>query len=166
MQTRVDITMFESEDDLDSLTKADRSGATLANLTASKWDIGDWVEFINEIGKETYNLSKSLVPVDTGRLRDSAKFSFSGSAVSISYNTPYASYVHEIMYYQHKAPTQAKYLTDAFLIVMYNLVTRYGKMNIPDFYIGIELSVEEGVKLRISKERYGGMITWRKWVGA
>ena len=64
-----------------------------------------------------------LTPIDTGALRGSGGVSApmnmpSGIGVDIFFGgpaAPYALYVHEIMYYQHNAPTQAKFLEQPFM---------------------------------------------------
>ena len=67
--------------------------------------------------------SQVLVPVDTGVLRGSGGVSApqgtgAGIYVDIFYGgpaAPYALFVHEILYYTHKPPTQAKYLEQPFM---------------------------------------------------
>jgi hypothetical protein len=64
-----------------------------------------------------------LTPIDTGALRGSggvsAPMNFpQGIGVDIFFGgpaAPYALYVHEIMYYKHNAPTQAKFLEQPFM---------------------------------------------------
>jgi hypothetical protein len=64
-----------------------------------------------------------LTPIDTGALRGSGGVSApmnmpSGIGVDIFFGgpaAPYALYVHEIMYYKHNAPTQAKFLEQPFM---------------------------------------------------
>lgn len=64
-----------------------------------------------------------LTPIDTGALRGSGAVSApqntpTGIGVDIFFGgpaAPYALYVHEIMYYKHNAPTQAKYLEQPFM---------------------------------------------------
>lgn len=67
--------------------------------------------------------SQVLVPVDTGALRGSGGVSAvqgqgMSAFVDIFYGGPaadYALWVHEILYYHHNAPTQAKYLEQPFM---------------------------------------------------
>ena len=66
--------------------------------------------------------SQILVPVDTGILRGSGGVSApqgtgAGIYVDIFYGgaAPYALFVHEILAYYHKPPTQAKYLEQPFM---------------------------------------------------
>jgi len=64
-----------------------------------------------------------LTPIDTGALRGSggvsAPMNFpQGIGVDIFFGgpaAPYALYVHEILYYKHNAPTQAKFLEQPFM---------------------------------------------------
>jgi hypothetical protein len=64
-----------------------------------------------------------LTPIDTGALRGSGGVSApmntpQGIGVDIFFGgpaAPYALYVHEIMYYRHNAPTQAKFLEQPFM---------------------------------------------------
>lgn len=64
-----------------------------------------------------------LTPIDTGALRGSGGVSApmnmpTGIGVDIFFGgpaAPYALYVHEIMYYKHNAPTQAKFLEQPFM---------------------------------------------------
>lgn len=67
--------------------------------------------------------SQTLVPVDTGVLRGSGGVSAPqgdgrSMFVDIFYGgpaAPYALFVHEILEYYHKPPTQAKYLEQPFM---------------------------------------------------
>ena len=58
--------------------------------------------------------SQQLVPVDTARLARSARITKYRSGfvteVEVSYDTPYAVFVHEDLTKYHKPPTQAKFL--------------------------------------------------------
>lgn len=65
-----------------------------------------------------FDPSQALVPVDTGKLKASGKIKLVGRAadnlaVVISYDTPYAVYVHEIppSLAYHEPPTQWKFLS-------------------------------------------------------
>lgn len=67
-------------------------------------------------GRQLQRDSMLLVPVDTGALKRSAttvlrKSTSTGTViVDVKYSTKYALAVHEILYYYHKPPTQAKFL--------------------------------------------------------
>lgn len=67
-------------------------------------------------GRQLQRDSMLLVPVDTGTLKRSAttvlrKATGTGIViVDVKYSTYYALAVHEILYYYHKPPTQAKFL--------------------------------------------------------
>lgn len=52
-------------------------------------------------------------PVDTGKLVKSIYVKTVGSGIMIGYTAEYATYVHEIGFYNHEAPTKYKYLEDA-----------------------------------------------------
>lgn len=164
MQTTVHINMLFDSDDDPNINKQEVSGARVANISATQWENEEWSSFIGAIAEETYSNSQMLVPVDTGILKDSGYINIIGTSASVGYMTTYASYVHEIMDYRHSKPTQAKYLTDALLMVMYRLVSTYGKTSIPDFDVEFTASVEGGVKLSLSKPSGKGS-SWRKWVG-
>jgi hypothetical protein len=63
-----------------------------------------------------------LTPIDTGRLRNSARITKTGkgltTGIGFSFNTIYAVYVHENLMTRHDAPTQAKFLERAIREVM------------------------------------------------
>lgn len=67
-------------------------------------------------GRQLQRDSMLLVPVDTGTLKRSATTILKKSTskgiviVDVQYSTHYALAVHEILYYYHKPPTQAKFL--------------------------------------------------------
>lgn len=79
----------------------------------------------NEVMKDVFAESQTLVPVKTGALRDSGKivskngFDATGAPeVYITYgdeNVNYAVYVHEDLEKVHQDPTQAKFLETALL---------------------------------------------------
>jgi hypothetical protein len=75
-------------------------------------------ETLRAIAQEVYQLSQVYVPVDTGYLRDhSGVFDEGGQGLethlAIRYDTWYAIYVHEIVWYAHEPPTRAKFLEQA-----------------------------------------------------
>lgn len=55
--------------------------------------------------------AQKLVPIDTGRLKASAKTQVENSEVTVSFNTPYALVVHERLDVYHPVG-QAKYLEE------------------------------------------------------
>lgn len=61
--------------------------------------------------------SQKLVPVDTGALKASGKVDTTGNGfaavATVSYDGPYAIFVHEKLEAYHEPPTQARYLADA-----------------------------------------------------
>lgn len=93
-------------------------------LEVSGKDAGRVVgQVITEEANTIFGKALVLTPVDTGALRGSGGVSApmqtpTGIGVDIFFGgpaAPYALYVHEIMYYQHNAPTQAKYLEQPFM---------------------------------------------------
>ncbi|CAB4156623.1 hypothetical protein UFOVP655_80 [uncultured Caudovirales phage] len=93
-------------------------------LEVSGKDAGQIVgQVILEEANTIFAKSLILTPVDTGALRGSGGVSApqhtpTGIGVDIFFGgpaAPYALYVHEIMYYQHNAPTQAKFLEQPFM---------------------------------------------------
>jgi hypothetical protein len=93
-------------------------------LEVSGRDAGKVVgQVITEEANMIFAKAMILTPIDTGALRGSGGVSApmnmpSGIGVDIFFGgpaAPYALYVHEIMYYQHNAPTQAKYLEQPFM---------------------------------------------------
>ena len=93
-------------------------------LEVSGKDAGRVVgQVITEEANMIFAKAMILTPIDTGALRGSGGVSApmnspQGIAVDIFFGgpaAPYALYVHEIMYYKHNAPTQAKYLEQPFM---------------------------------------------------
>lgn len=93
-------------------------------LEVSGKDAGKIVgQVITEEANMIFAKALVLTPIDTGALRGSGGVSApintpQGIGVDIFFGgpaAPYALYVHEIMYYQHNAPTQAKYLEQPFM---------------------------------------------------
>lgn len=93
-------------------------------LEVSGKDAGRVVgQVITEEANMIFAKAMILTPIDTGALRGSGGVSApmnmpTGIGVDIFFGgpaAPYALYVHEIMYYQHNAPTQAKYLEQPFM---------------------------------------------------
>lgn len=74
-------------------------------------------EGVKEVGENILEESQFLVPVDTGALQASGDLNEKGSGkkytVTVSYDTDYATYVHEIMHTFHPVG-QAKYLRIPF----------------------------------------------------
>ena len=93
-------------------------------LEVSGKDAGRIVgQVIKEEAETIFGKALILTPIDTGALRGSGGVSApintpQGIANDIFFGgpaAPYALFVHEIMYYQHNAPTQAKYLEQPFM---------------------------------------------------
>ena len=71
---------------------------------------------LQETGDHLLSMSQEIVPVDTGELKDggfcrvdSGTGGFN-TVVVVGYVAPYAVYVHEVTWFYHEPPTQAKYL--------------------------------------------------------
>lgn len=93
------------------------------------------VRGVRTLMAEVYAESQVLVPVETGALKASGSVSesMSGSTftATITYNTSYAVYVHEILRYQHAPPTQAKFVEAPWLALA------AGKgLEVLKFYVG------------------------------
>ena len=142
-------------------------GAIPTNLILSAIGEDGFYEFLKGVAKDTFYLSQQLVPVDTGKLKNSGDLKISPYDFTIEYNTSYAGYVHEIIDNNYKHG-QSKFLQDAFAQVMLNLISTYGEQNIPDFDVSMVIGVEEGVKLIImnnkGKKSSQGM-SWRRFLG-
>lgn len=80
-------------------------------------------QVITEEANVIFGKALILTPIDTGALRGSGGVSApqnfpNGIGVDIFFGgpaAPYALYVHEIVYYQHNSPTQAKFLEAPFM---------------------------------------------------
>ena len=98
-------------------------------------NINNQNKFIQELNKEhdTVYMLASLImkkaieytPYKTGRLRDSIYMEPLEQGIKIGYKADYAIYVHEIGFYQHKAPTQYKFLEEAAYEVALEYQTNY-----------------------------------------
>lgn len=71
---------------------------------------------LNEYGKNVYDASQELVPVDTGFLQESGYLDVQSNAngdlptIQIGYTAPYALYIHENLELNHPNGGTAKYL--------------------------------------------------------
>jgi hypothetical protein len=77
-------------------------------------------EALADTAVKTFLNSQSLVPVDTGELKASGQVSElvesnDGYSIAISYQAPYAGFVHEDLDANHPHGGQAKYLETPFL---------------------------------------------------
>lgn len=80
-------------------------------------------QVITEEANVIFGKAMILTPIDTGALRGSGGVSApqnfpTGIGVDIFFGgpaAPYALYVHEITYYKHNSPTQAKFLEAPFM---------------------------------------------------
>lgn len=93
----------------------------------------DVAKVVHEHAREVLKQSLMLAPIDTGRMRSSAKINrFSVGArdisVSITYDTEYAIFVHEMLELKHAAPTQAKFLEQPLRASSDDLVSEIRKL--------------------------------------
>jgi len=79
---------------------------------------------IADIMADVFDESQRQVPVDTGRLKESATININEKSISIQYNTPYALIQHENLEYNHPNGGKAKYLEDAFNSIVPGARTR------------------------------------------
>lgn len=77
---------------------------------------------LKKCGEVLLRKSQTLVPVDTGALKASGKVEVTGvgfsAKVFVSYDGPYAIYVHENLSAYHAPPTRARYLAAAYPMVV------------------------------------------------
>lgn len=104
---------------------------------------------INKMAVDILAKALRYVPVDTGRLRDSAYIKKQGDVVAVGFNCPYAIYVHEVAYNRHKKPTKYKFLEDA----TYEIKNKYlKKFRLGMIYIDYRFVFnDEGVAVLISR---------------
>jgi len=96
----------------------------LANITRVSVKVKNhYSELEEEIVNDIYDDSQKLVPVATGRLKDSAivEINKNEETSTISYNTKYAIYVHEDLNKTHLNGTTAKFLEIPFNIHTSNM---------------------------------------------
>lgn len=79
-------------------------------------------QYCSYIVDRIFEISQELVPVDTGELYESGQVIKDIGDYGIVYTAPHASYVHEIIEYNHNYPSRAKFLEDAALFVYFELV--------------------------------------------
>ena len=69
---------------------------------------------LEELGKDVLERAQQLVPVDTGRLRDSGRLKVSRARANIEFTEDYALHVHERTDIAH-SNGQAKFLEQAIM---------------------------------------------------
>lgn len=79
-------------------------------------------QYCSYIVDRIFEISQELVPVDTGELYESGQVIKDIGDYGVVYTAPHASYVHEIIEYNHNYPSRAKFLEDAALFVYFELV--------------------------------------------
>lgn len=142
-----------------------KTGARHVNL-AMQLQPDVFHQFLALVIRDTYTISQRLVPVDTSMLKSSGYIKkYNDTSYEVGYLAPYAPYVHEILHYYHQPPTQAKFLTEAFMAVMSILSIKFGSANLPDF--NITYGVEPNLYLRIDanfKSVDRSVYSWRRLV--
>lgn len=103
----------------------------------------DTLNLLRIFSEEVLERSQLYCPFVNGRLKNSVKFKYSNNSYFISYNTPYAIYVHELIGNKHKPPTRAKFLENAFFTVYREFYLEFGKGNIPPFDYKMTYSLEK-----------------------
>lgn len=83
------------------------------------------VQDVTTIGALIMRKAIEYTPVKTGELRKSIYIKNVGSGIAIGYSKDYAIYVHEIGFYNHKSPTQYKFLEEAAFEVALETDTPY-----------------------------------------
>lgn len=94
-------------------TQTPKKSRSSAITTRKRYQDSDDSAKFENAARMIFKLSQKWVPVKTGRLKKSAALEFIGGTWQISYQTPYAVFVHELMGNKHAPPTQAKYLEEA-----------------------------------------------------
>lgn len=120
---------------------------------------------MSEITNDIVELSQKLVPVATGRLKNSIKYSESYPVYSVSYNTQYALYTHEDLNKYHRGKTQAKYLEHAVIIVLKSQFVENGG-RLPDFDVIFDYT-QDYVKVSLivkPDSTEGGSKSWKKFL--
>lgn len=79
-------------------------------------------QFCTYVIDRIFEVSQELVPVDTGNLYNSGYKIQDVGDYGIVYTAKYASYVHEIIEYNHNYPSRAKFLEDAAIMVFFEIV--------------------------------------------
>ena len=92
------------------------------------------------VGKEIFNESEKIVPLDDGELSLGGRLSSENDTVIVSYgnndvSAQYAVIQHENLAYNHTPPTQAKYLETPFMDILdgYEEIIKYtmrGEVNL------------------------------------
>lgn len=94
----------------------------------AKADAENIAKALEACARILYRKSQTLVPVDTGDLKQSGRVEVSGrgfgATAKVVYANEYAVPVHEILEAYHEPPTQARYLADAVVKVRGAMVAR------------------------------------------
>lgn len=120
----------------------------------------DKVNIIHRLASRTFEIAQMWCPVETGTLKASGKLKLLKTGAKITYTEPYAPYVHEIVTNYHRNPTRAKWLQDAFIESIKELIISYGFSNVPTFYF--LLTTTPTLQLTFTTTKKG--TSWRDFV--
>ena len=124
------------------------------------------VQDVTTIGALIMRKAIEYTPVKTGELRKSIYIKSVGSGVAIGYSKDYAIYVHEIGFYNHKSPTQYKFLEEAAFEVAletntpYRIAISYDPLEV---YVNVPNMGAELINIK-AKEKVNKLITSKKKV--
>lgn len=120
----------------------------------------DKVSIIRRLGVRTFEIAQMWCPTDKGHLRASGQLTDIPTGSTITYTESYAPYVHEILTNHHIRPTRAKWLNDAFVESLKEMIYMYGYSNIPTFYV--LLTASPYLQLTFTTTKNG--TSWRDFV--
>lgn len=124
------------------------------------------VQDVATIGALIMRKAIEYTPVKTGELRKSIYIRNEGSGIAIGYSKDYAIYVHEIGFYQHKLPTQYKFLEEAAFEVALETDTPY-RISISydplEVYVNVPNMGAELVNIK-AKEKVNRLVARKKKV--
>lgn len=125
---RYSITKYQSDEKQDKQSKKFRSNREIIKDIQEEIEDSDKIKklFAEIVFKEAFKLT----PVDTGDLRKSMFMESYKDGYVIGYDSDYAIYVHEIGFYNHKPPTQYKFLEDAAYDSYIRLKDKVGNISI------------------------------------
>ena len=127
-----------------SLTSFEVSSVRLSRfITKDTYD-----KFLESFAKNVYQRALTYIPVKTGLLKSSGVLYSSFGAYTISFETPYAGYVHEIIDYQHAEQTSAKWLWLGMLDYINELEISLND-NIPDVLVSTKITPEGYIHMSI-----------------
>jgi len=100
--------------DVDAIMRQFSGGVTAKDMQDKiQSDRMEYAKQVAQVANEIFRLAKQYTPVASGNLKNSAVLKISGTQATITYNAPYAVYVHEITTNAHKKGTYSKFLETA-----------------------------------------------------